>query len=321
MGSRCAARHFARAVALAGLVLLPAAATAQTGMMRGKVVDAKGQPLEGVRIVIAFAEGVSRKLETKTNRRGEFIQIGLASGAYKVTAEKDGLAQTFDVRVTLGRAAEVNFVLAPGSGPAELSKEEAAKREAFKGAFDLGVAAAGRKDHDEAIAKFTEALGLVEKCFECHYNIGVAFSNKKDYAKAEAAFKAALALKTDYVDAYNGLAAAYNAQRKFDEAAAASAEAAKLAGGATGAASSPDVLYNQAVIAWNAGRVAEARGLFEQVVQANPGHADAQYQLGLAYLNEGKMAEAATAFESYLKAAPDGQHAPVVKAMLQQIKK
>ena len=35
--------------------------------------------------------GTGRKFETKSNKKGEYIQIGLASGSYKVTAEKDKL--------------------------------------------------------------------------------------------------------------------------------------------------------------------------------------------------------------------------------------
>ena len=35
--------------------------------------------------------GTGRKFETKTNKKGEYIQIGLATGSYKVDAEKDKL--------------------------------------------------------------------------------------------------------------------------------------------------------------------------------------------------------------------------------------
>ena len=51
-------------------------AAQSTGMVKGKVVDAKNEPVEGAKITIEFAEGVNRKNETKTNKKGEFIQIG-----------------------------------------------------------------------------------------------------------------------------------------------------------------------------------------------------------------------------------------------------
>jgi cytochrome c-type biogenesis protein CcmH/NrfG len=81
------------------------------------------------------------------------------------------------------------------------------------------------------------------------------------------------------------------------------------------------MLYNQGVILWNGGKVAEAKKLFEQALAANPSHADSHYQLGMANLNEGKMSEAAAAFEKYLSLAPTGQFAAQAKGVLDQIKK
>ena len=66
--------HLIRGVlALVVALGLAAPATAQsTGMVKGKVVDAKGEPVEGAKVLIEFAEGASRKHETKTNKKGEF---------------------------------------------------------------------------------------------------------------------------------------------------------------------------------------------------------------------------------------------------------
>jgi Flp pilus assembly protein TadD len=315
------------AVAVAALLLGAAPASAQTGMLKGKVVDAKGQPIEGAKVTIAYADGVNRQFETKTNRRGDFIQIGLQPGNYKVTAEKDGMSQAFDVRVRLGAAAEVNFQLAPGmvagagGGGGEMSKEEAEKLALLRTIVDAGAAANQAGNYDEAIAKFTEAIALRPSCHSCYYAIGVAHARKKEYDKAETALKKAVELKADYAEAYDELATIYNNQKKFDLAAEASAQATKLAGGGAAGAGSPDMMYNQGVILWNAGKIAEAKKVFEQVVAAKPDHADAHYQLGMANLNEGKLPEAAAAFEEYLKLAPDGQYAAQAKAVLAQIKK
>ena len=42
-------------------------------------------------VTIEFMEGVSRKLTTKSDKRGEFVQLGLQSGGYRVTATADKL--------------------------------------------------------------------------------------------------------------------------------------------------------------------------------------------------------------------------------------
>ena len=64
-----------------------------TGMIKGVVKDDKGQPVEGAKVVIEMSEGAARKFETKSSKKGEFIQIGLKGGAYKVSAEKDKLVR------------------------------------------------------------------------------------------------------------------------------------------------------------------------------------------------------------------------------------
>ena len=68
-------------------------------------------------------------------------------------------------------------------------------------------------------------------------------------------------------------------------------------------------MFNQGVILWNAGKIAEAKKQFEGAIAANPNHAEAHYQLGMALVNEGNLAGAATEFETYLKLAPDGPNA------------
>jgi hypothetical protein len=81
------------------------------------VVDGEGKPVVGAKIAIEFTGGVNRKMETKTDKKGEFIQIGLQSGNYKVTATDDKLGtQSFPAQVRVGTTAEVNFVVAPAAG-------------------------------------------------------------------------------------------------------------------------------------------------------------------------------------------------------------
>jgi tetratricopeptide (TPR) repeat protein len=148
----------------------------------------------------------------------------------------------------------------------------------------------------------------------------------KDYDKAEAAYKKAAELKPDDASAYNGLANIYNAQRKFDLAAQASAKATELStslsgGGAAGGAGGADALFNQGVILWNGGKVAEAKKAFEGAIAANPNHAEAHYQLGMALVNEGNLPGAATEFDTYLKLAPTGPNAATAKSLVAQLKK
>ena len=312
-------------VACAALVAmamtLPVAAQS-TGMVRGVVKDAAGKTVEGAKVIVE-AEGNNRRFETKSDKKGEFVQIGLAPGPYKVTAEKDKAASApTPVNVRISPGAPLTLVIGAGGGGA--SPEVAAKNAELKKTFEEGVAASRAGNHDEAIAKFQRAAELNASCYDCYYNIAYSQTQKKDLEKAEAAYKKAIELKADYGEAYSGLANIYNMQRKFDEAAAASAKAMELSGAGSGAAAgggSPDALFNQGVILWNAGKIADAKKQFEGAIAANPSHAEAHYQLGMALVNEGNMAGAATEFETYLKLAPEGPNAATAKGLVAQLKK
>jgi tetratricopeptide (TPR) repeat protein len=296
-------------------VVFAAVAAAQTGMIKGKVVDPKQQPVVGAKITIEFTGGINRKMETKTDRKGEFIQIGLQSGAYKVTATDDKLgSQSFPANVRVGQTQEVNFVLgaaAPGSG-------ENPKAVELKRLFEEGVSASRSSNYDLAIEKFNAAAAVVPNCHDCYYNIGYAQLQKKDEKAAEAAWLKALEVKPDYAEALNGLATLYNNQKRFDEATAMSAKAASAGGGGGGSA---DAIYNQGIILWNQGKIPEAKAKFEEALAANANHPESNFQFGMALLNEGKLPEAIASFEKYLSLAPDGQFAAQAKAMLAQLKK
>src|SRR5919201_708128 len=106
------------AVLVAVTIAQPAAAQS-TGMVKGVVKDVQGQPVEGAKVMIDMTEGTNRHFETKSNKKGEFIQIGLPPGAYRVTAEKDKQASNpADVRVRVNSAAEANLVLGAAAAAA-----------------------------------------------------------------------------------------------------------------------------------------------------------------------------------------------------------
>jgi tetratricopeptide (TPR) repeat protein len=287
-------------------------------VMRGKVLDAQGKPVPDA-VVLFEAQGVNRKTETKTDRNGDFLQVGLGSGEYKVTASKEGVgSQTLPARVSQGQNQPLNFTLAPAAaaagGISTADKEAAAKLQALA-TQGLDHMKAGRSD--EAIAAFTEVVGMAPTCADCYYNLGIAYSNKKDYAQAEEALKKAVELKPDHADAYTQLASIYNAQKKFDLASEASANAAKYAGGVAGAGGgSAEATYNQGVILFNSGKFAEAKTQFEAAVKTDPNMAMAHYQLGMTALNMGDFPLAVSSLETYLKIDPNGAKAAEVKASL-----
>ena len=302
-----------RVAAVLFALAIAAPALAQSTMIRGKVVDAKNQPVQNAQIVVESLDGSGRKLTTKTDKKGEFVQLLTAGGGYRVTASEPKIGTVSnDTKVSLGRAAEMTIVLVPST-----AANDAGKAAELKKVFEEGVAASRTSNHDLAIEKFNAALVMAPQCFDCQFNIGVAYMGKKDEKSAEEAWKKALEIKPDYPEALNALSTLYNNQKRFEEAGAMSAKAASAGGGG----GSADAVFNQGIILWNQGKIAEAKVKFEEAIKLNANLAEAHYQLGMALLNEGKLAEAVTEFETYVKLAPEGQNAATAKSMIAQLKK
>lgn len=296
------------------VVLAFSAPAAAQSVVRGTVVDAAGKPVEGATVTIEATES-NRRAEVKTNRNGEFMQIGLPSGRYNVTAVKDNLKQVLQANVSQGQPVELSFQLSPTSG---LTPEQIKAQQAMQALAQEAVEAMRAGRDDEALQKFNEIVTKIPTCSDCYYNLGVVYTKRQQFSEAEQAFNKAIELEPNSGEAYTGLANVYNAQKKFDLAQQASAKAAELtaAGGAGGGA---EATYNQGVILWNAGKYAEAKEQFEAAVKADPNMAMAHYQLGMANLNLGQIPAARAAFEGYLKVDPNGEKAAEVQTFLKQL--
>lgn len=295
-----------------------------TGILRGQVTGAGGAGVPGVKIVITGQERPIRTFETETDEEGRYRMMGLRDSPYEIRAstETGSAMASFTIRGGQNLTVDLDLGAAAAAATAALSEEDLAneaRREELAASFEQGVAASAAGDYVEAIAQFEIALSIVDTCYSCYHNIGLANVELGQIDEAEAAFLQAIELQADNTASYTGLAGIYNAQRQFAKAAEMSAEAARLSGGAGGAAD-PVAVYNQGVIYWNAGNFPEAKEQFEQAVALDPNNADAHYQLAMASLNLGDMTAAVGALEKYIEIAPDGQYADQARGMVQQLK-
>ena len=291
-------------------------------MVRGVVKDAAGKPVEGAKVSIE-AESNNRHFETKSDKKGEFLQIGLAPGAYKVSAEKDKVASApsmVSVRIAAGNP--ITLVL--GGGGAGVSPEAAAKSAAMKKSFEEGVAASRAGNHDAAIASFQAAAELNPNCFDCYYNIAFSESQKKDYDKAEVGVqegdRAQGRLRRGLQRARQRLQRAAqvrpggHGQRKGDGVERQRRRRGRRRQRRRDVQSGRDSLERRA-------RSPRRRSSSRARSRPNPNHAESHYQLGMALVNEGNLAGAATEFETYLKLSPTGPNAATAKGILGTLKK
>ncbi|MGC4086045.1 MAG: tetratricopeptide repeat protein [Vicinamibacterales bacterium] len=247
---------------VASLIAAVPAFAQSTGMIKGVVTDDKNQPVADAKVTMEMVGGTGRKFETKTNKKGEYIQIGLASGQYKVVAEKDKLGSApATVGVRANTTQEANLMLAMASAAA--TKEAQAKNAAITKVFDEGVQLSNAGNHDAAIAKFQEAIAIIPTCYNCYNNIAFSYTQKKDFASAETAYKKSIEVKGDDAAAYVGLAGIY-----FNSGKAADAQPlVEKAIGINPNNADAHYIYGMTLVASDA---AKAKAQFEEFVKLAP---------------------------------------------------
>ena len=152
---------------------------------------------------------------------GEFLQVGLSSGSYKVTASKDGVgSQTLNSNVRQGPNNPLELL----ADHLEQSVQDADKPEAPSSGGFRQAAAVGdgsheaRGVHDEAIRSSTTSSS---RCRPAPTATTTSASRTWQAAASEGrggVSRRSIESEADRPEPYNGLAGVYNAQKKFDHA-------------------------------------------------------------------------------------------------------
>jgi tetratricopeptide (TPR) repeat protein len=297
---------------------------AQTGNIKGKVVDTDGKPVTGATISID-RQGISQHFEVKTDNKGQFLHAGLPTGAYKVAVIRDGkpVMTNEAVRVNFGGETNVDFDLKnarAGAGASDEEKkkiaEEKAKAEATKASFEGARTALAAKNYDEAIRLFKEAAEKDPTQHVIYANLADAYSQSRKYDDAAEAYKKAIELKPDEAAYYNNLGIVYGNAGKIDEATQNLQKAAEL--NPAGAGQS---WYNLGAVMTNKGKTKEAADAFKKAIEVNPQMAAAYYQLGISYFGSpNTIPEAIPVLEKFLSMQPTGPDAEAAKQLIEAAK-
>jgi len=302
---------------LVGLALLapsPARAQATTGGIRGKVIDETGQPVANCVVTIESLR-VSRKVNVKTNKKGEYGMIGLVPGPYRITASKDGYRpQYVDFNALIGDSApapDIQIVsleaIARATGPSEEDL-----RQKFGHAVDLLRSG----QYAEAETIFLELTQLQPRVPEFHQNLAFAYAHEKKWPEAEASYRKALELKPGDAVLITGLAGVYEDAGELDKAGALLDEAIGQD------PSSASLQYERGLLLVKEQKVDEAAEAFQKALAADPSLTDAHYYLGTLLVNQGKVPEAIEHLETFLATSPaDTPYAETAKKLLAALKK
>jgi tetratricopeptide (TPR) repeat protein len=304
------------ALLVAGLVLAAGQAQAQTGTARGKVLDTQGQPVADAKVLIEFQGGITRKFEVKTNKKGEFMQVGMQPGPYKFTVSKEGFQpSTAELRVSLGDPTQIpDFVLNTAAQAAQQAggAEAAALRAEFQKAVDFQ--SAGKLD--EAEAAYKTILEKRTDIAAVYQNLGQLYIAKKDYAAAEAALTKGLELDPASTDISTLLARTYQESGQTEKA---MALIEKSAGANPQDARAQ---FNRGIFLLNANKNEEAIAAFEAATKADPNLAEAYFRLGTLMVGQGKIPESIAHLEKYLSMNPtDTQNVATAQGLIKALKK
>jgi tetratricopeptide (TPR) repeat protein len=298
---------------LLGLALVAAPARAQTGTLRGIVVDSENKGVADVKIVIDFTGGLTRKFETKSNARGEFLQVGIPSGNYNIIFSKDGFRDfILPWRISIGvTELPQPVVLQKGA-----SNQQAAALKKLQAAFKEAVEMTNAGKYDEALAAYQAILAQNPQIAAVHKNMGFVYGQKKDYPAAEAAYLKVLDLEPGDPDSLLALATIYNAMGQKDKAKAMLDQATEAN------PSDPKAQFRKGIYLRNANDNEGAIKAFQITVEGDPTNADAFLNLGQLMVGAGKFPEAIQYLEKYLSLKPtNANDIATAKGLIQALKK
>ncbi|MCJ7589480.1 MAG: tetratricopeptide repeat protein [Candidatus Aminicenantes bacterium] len=295
------------------------------GRISGEIVDESGAKILDALVVVESPRS-STRLETKTDKKGHFAVGGLGTGAWRVTASKEGY---------LSAATEVQVSQIKANPPVSLTLKRAAGSEASPSAeiggdlLDRGNALLKEGRYDEALAAFEEFAAKFPDIYVVRLNIGSVYMEKGDLDRAEAEFRAVLdkngpALedlrkqKDTSLKALSGLGEVALKRSDFETAQGFFRRGLEIS------PEDPAAAYNVGEIFFSNQKIDESIVYLELAVKIKSDWPKAYHRLGLAYLNKGDFPKALANLKKFLELDPQSPDAAGVKAAIaaiEQIKK
>ncbi len=277
------------------------------GRIRGVARDKEGNTIEGVRITITSMQYSAVSLTLKSNKKGEFIQIGLQPDYYQIKAEKDGYFPViFEKRVKIQEIVDASFEMESG----KYYIEESPGEKDFKRGnewFSQGKLGEAAKAYQEAINKETD-----EPVY--YNNLGIVYTKMEKYEEAIGIYKKMLEIQQESYSAYKNLGELYGLQKEYREALPYFTKAAELS------PDDPDAFYSLGACQMNTGAHSEALASFSKAIEIKPDYAMAYYQVGMIFVNQNNKEEAIKNLEKFLELVPDDPNAPIARKLVEYLK-
>lgn len=288
--------------------------------MGGDVVDKDGKPVPGAKVTAVFDQPGGSTFETTTNKKGEWVFMGVGTGNWLVTAAAKGyLPVTVSTYIRqLEKNPKVTIKMekqAAGSGVVE--------DEATFQILEEGNAFFKDGKYDTALTMYDEFLSKNPGAYQVLLNIGDCYREKGEYDKAIEKYNQLVEQAAGDVTmgknlSAKGLAAiglCFMKQGKLAEAQDYFKKSIEMA------PQDENLPYNVAEIYFSSQNIDEAIRYFEMAIQIKPDWPDPYYRVALGYLNKGDNAKAAENLEKFIKLEPETERSVQAKAILEAIKK
>ena len=295
-------------LALVSLVL-PSWLSAQRMEVRGRVIDVDGKPLAGGDILLLNKDN-GQKFSMKTDKKGEFVNIGVALGNYHLTLSKDGKVIYQDNMVVNGtqQFQEIDLHKASTQQPTPEQQQQAIKQ----------MTPEQRKQVEEQQKQYEEQQKAVEaertKIQSLNQMLATADADEKagNIDQAISTYKQATATDATQPVLWARLGGAYltagsktaasdrpAAAEDYNQAAEAFKKAIALNGSVAGYHNNLGQAYAKL------GKTDDAMAEYTTAAQLDPGNAGLYYyNLGAILTNSGKVDDANAAFDKAIAADP-----------------
>jgi tetratricopeptide (TPR) repeat protein len=300
--------------AVLSLGLFAADAHAQMGAVRGKVLDDTGAPAVEAQVRLLFKGQLNKDVTIKTNKKGEYMQVGLPPGSYEVTVTKDGFApMTFTASVGAGGPTDMRDVNLVKGGAAAAGA--AGKAVSSTGALRTAVTAAREGRHDEAEAAVQKVIAADPGDAQAHSILGYIYVQKKDWASAEKAYLKAKELDPSNTDTILGLTETYQKQGNIEKA-------TEILTAATQANPQDGQLqFSLALHYMNTQRQPEAAEALKKAQAATPDNAEIYYYQATLAIQQNDAPGAVGLLEKYLSMSPSNtQNVATAQGLLTALK-